>query len=80
MHLATRGKQYISLVVLIPNSEEIHHRSSLKSYLYKVDAKSHPHTLSIQLHRHMHHVVTPGYVDRSHWSNGTAGQMNDEAG
>ena len=44
----------------------------IKSYLYKVDAKSHPsplfsvcnpHTSSLQHHPHTHHVVTPGFVD-----------------
>ena len=64
----------------------------LKSYLHKVDAKSHPSPLcplcnthtqhtSSQLHPHMHHVVTPGFVDRSLRSDGTAGQMDGgEAG
>ena len=63
----------------------------LKSYLHKVHAKSHPsplcplcntqHTLSLQqLHPHTHHVVTPGFVDRPHWSYGSAGQMDGEAG
>ena len=54
----------------------------LKSYLHKVDAKSHPsplcplcNTQSLQLHPHMHHTVTPGFVDRPRWSDGAAGQM-----
>ena len=33
-----------------------------------------------QLHPHSHHVVTPGFVDRPRWSDGTAGQMDGEAG
>ena len=28
----------------------------------------------------MHHVVTPGFVDRPRWSDGNAGQMEGEAG
>ena len=58
----------------------------LKSYLHKVDAKSHPstlcrlcntqHTSSLELHPHTHYVVTTGFVDRPHWSDGTAGQMD----
>ena len=57
----------------------------LKSYLHKVDAKSHPsplcplcntHTPSLQLH----HIVTPGFVDRTSWSDGAAGQMEGQAG
>ena len=54
--------------------------SFLKSYLHKVDAKSHPSPLCplcnihthdthhLQLHPHMHHTVTPGFVDRPRWS------------
>ena len=61
----------------------------LKSYLHKVDDKSHPsplcpfcntHTPSLQLHPHTHHTVTPGFVDRPHWSDGAAGQMERETG
>ena len=28
----------------------------------------------------MHHVVTPGFMDRTRWSDGTAGKMDGEAG
>ena len=62
----------------------------LKSYLHKGDAKSHSsplcplcntrHTSSLQLHRHMHHIVTPGFVDRPRRSDCTAGQMDGEVG
>ena len=61
----------------------------LKSYLHKVDAQSHPsplcllcntHTSSLQLHRHMHHSITPGFVDRLRRSDCTASQMDGEAG
>ena len=55
----------------------------LKSYLHKVDTKSHPsplcplshtgHTSSLQLHPHTHHVVTPRFVDRPFRSDGTTG-------
>ena len=57
----------------------------LKSYLHKVDAKLHPsplcplcntHTSPLQLHPHMHHIVTPGFVDRPCRSDCTAGQMD----
>ena len=62
----------------------------LKSYLHKVDAKTHPpplcpsvtytrHTSSLQLHPHAHHIVTPGFVDRPRRSDCTAGQMDGEA-
>ena len=33
------------------------------------------HTLSLQLLPHMHHIVTPGFVDGRRWSDGAAGQM-----
>ena len=64
----------------------------LKSYLHKVDAKTHPlplspsvtphtrHTSSLQLHPHTHHIVTPVFVDRPCQSDCTAGQMDREAG
>ena len=64
----------------------------LKSYLHKVDAKTHPsslcplcyihtrHTSSLQLHPHTHHIVTPGFVDRPRRSDCTAGQMDGKAG
>ena len=64
----------------------------LKSYLHKVNAKTHPsplcplcnthiHTYIIfKLHPHTHHIVTPGYVDRPRRSDGTSGQMDGEAG
>ena len=61
----------------------------LKSYLHKVDAKTHPsplcplcniHTSSLQLHPHTHHIVAPGFVDRTCRSDCTAGQMDGEAG
>ena len=38
------------------------------------------HTLSLQLHPHTHHIVTPGFVDRPRRSDCTAGQMNGETG
>ena len=99
-HLATRGNNKILRTPPphISSSEErpprLTHRTLaqlrtnkspfLKSYLHKVDAKSHPsplcplrntHTPSLQLHPHMHHTVTPGFVDRPHWSDGAAGKM-----
>ena len=60
----------------------------LKSYLHKVDAKTHlsplcplcnMHTPSLQLHPHTHHIVTPGFVDRLRRSDYTAGQIDGEA-
>ena len=33
------------------------------------------HIPFLQLHSHTHHIVTPGFVDRPHWSDGVAGQM-----
>ena len=38
------------------------------------------HTLSLQLHPHTHHTVTPVFVDRPRWSDGVAGQMERYAG
>ena len=66
----------------------------LKSYLHKVDAKTHPsplcllcnihthdtHHLYSLLHLHMHHIVTPGFMDRPRRSDCTASQMDGEAG
>ena len=55
----------------------------LKSYLHKVDAKSHQSplcTLSLQLHPHAHHIVTPGFVNRPRRGDCSAGQMDGEAG
>ena len=61
----------------------------LNSYLHKVNAKSHPsplcplcyaHIHHLQLHPHMHHIVTPGFVDRPRRSDCTAGQMDGDAG
>ena len=90
-HLATRGNNKILRTPPqhISSSEEIiprltHHTLAqlrinkspfLKSYLHKVNAKSHPsplhplcnthtHTSFLQLHPHTHHIITPGFVDR----------------
>ena len=38
------------------------------------------HTPSLQLQPHTHHSVTPGFVDRSHYSDGAAGQFERYAG
>ena len=38
------------------------------------------HTSSLQLHTHMYHVVTPGFVDKPRWSDGTASQMDGKSG
>ena len=35
---------------------------------------------TVQLYRHTHHVITPGLVDRPHWSDRTPGQMDGESG
>ena len=63
----------------------------IKSYLHKVDVKSHPsplcpicnthihntHTASfLQLHPHMKHIVTSGFVDKPYRSDWTAGQVD----
>ena len=107
-HLATSGNNKIlrTSPPHIISSEEMLHRITrrtlaqlrtnkspfLKSYLQKVDAKSHPsplcplcnththgHTSSLQLLPHTHHIVTPGFVDRPRRSDCTAGQMDGEA-
>ena len=87
----------------ISSSEELHPRLTrptltqlrtnkspfLKSYLHKVDAKSHPSPLFPLCNTHAHdthhlfncsHIVTPGFVDRPHQSAYSAGQMDGEAG
>ena len=107
-HLATRGNNKIlcTLPPHISSSEERLPRLTcrtlaqlrtnkspfLKSYLHKVNAKTHPSPLcqlcnihthdtsSLQLHPHTHHIVTPGFVDRPRRSECTAGQMDREAG
>ena len=66
----------------------------LKSYLHKVDTKSHQSPLcllcnththtrptsTLPLHSQTHHIFTPGLVNRPHWIDGTASQMDGEAG
>ena len=104
-HLAPRGNNKILRTPPphISSSEEILPRLTrrtlaqlrtnkspfFKSYLHKVDAKSHPsslfclcntHASSLQLHPHMHHIVTTGFVDRPRRSDCTAGQTDGEAG
>ena len=62
----------------------------LKSYLYTVDATSHPsplypsvtptpHIIFSAAPKYMHHVVTLGIVERPRWSDGTAEQMDEKA-
>ena len=83
-HLAPRGNNKILRTPPphISNSKEIlprithhtlaQHRTNkspfLKSYLHKVDAKTHPSHYAPS-------VTTPGFVDRPCWSYGAAGQM-----
>ena len=59
----------------------------LKSYLHKVDGKSHPSPLCPLCNTHTPdthhlfnctHIVTPGFVDRLRQSDCTAGQMDGE--
>ena len=58
----------------------------LKSYLHKVDAKTHPSPLCPLCNIHTHHlfnythIVTPGIVDRPRQRDCTDGQMDGEAG
>ena len=106
MHLATRGKNKILRTppphtssseerlpcLTRPTRAQLRTNKSpfLKSYLHKVDAKTHhhhyapsvtlTHTTSLQLHPHTHHIVTPGFVDRTRRSVCTAGQIDGEAG
>ena len=109
-HLSTRGNNKILRTPPphISRSEEILPRLTLrtlsqlrtnksaflKSYLHKVDAKSHPSPLCPLCYTHTHHlfncthirttlsphVVTPIFVDRPLRSDGTPCQMNREAG
>ena len=107
-HLATRGNNKIlrtppphtssseeilprltrrTLAQLRTNKSPFH-----KSYLHKVDAKTHPSPLCplCNIHTHdTHHLfncthirttVAPGFVDRPRRSDCTAGQMDGEAG
>ena len=66
----------------LPNSEQINHPSSNHTYTKSTPNYIHhhyapsvtpTHTSSLQLHPH--HVVTPGFMDRSRRNDGTAGQM-----
>ena len=80
-HLATRGNNKI-LRTPPPHISSIEERlphltrrilaqlRTNKSYLHKVDVKTHPHT---------HHIVTPGFLDRPRRSDYTAGQIGGEA-
>ena len=58
----------------------------LESHLHKVDAKSNPSQLfpfcnthiqdtfsCLLLHQHTYPIATPGFVDRPHWTDRTAG-------
>ena len=73
----------------LPNSEQINHPSSNHTYTKSTPNHIHhhyassatpTHTPSLQLHPHMHHTVTSGFVDRPRWSDGAAGQMERFAG
>ena len=105
-HLATRGNNKIRYTPQphISRSEELLPRltrrtlaqlktnksSYRKSYLRKVDVKSHPSPIfplrntrnasSHQQHPHTHHIFTLGVVDRPRRSGCTDGQMDGEAG
>ena len=65
------------IVAPLPNSEQINHPSSNHNYTKSTTQHNHDHyapfvtltytphfTLSLQLHPHAHHIVTPGFVDR----------------
>ena len=109
MHLSARGNNKILRTPPPHNSssEEILPRLTrrtlaqlrtnkspfLKSYLHKVDAKTHPSPLCPLCNIHTHdthhlfnctHIRTtlspPGFVDRPRRSDSTAGQMDGEAG
>ena len=78
-----------SLVTLLPSSEQTNLPSSNHTYTKSTPKHIHhhyspsvtsTHTSSLQLHPHTHHIVTPGFVDRSRRSDCTAVQMNGEAG
>ena len=101
IHLAARGNNKILRTPPphIISSEEILPRLTcctraqfrtnkspfLKSYLHKVDDKTHPSPLfplcnthtqnssSLQLHPHTHHIFTPGFVDIPRRGDCTAG-------
>ena len=79
-----------SLVAPLSNSEQIslpqiiHTQSRHQiTSITTMPPLQHPHTrhmLSLQLHPHTHHTVTPGFWDRPRWSDGVAGQMERYSG
>ena len=87
-HTLSALKRYLpaSLVAPLPDSEQTNFPSSNHTYTkstpnhiihhYAPSARpTHTRHTSLQLHPHTHHTVTPGFVDRPHWSDGAAGQM-----
>ena len=61
----------------------------LKSYLHRVDTKSHPSPLCPLCNTHTHdthhlfnctHIFSPGFMDRPRRRDCTAGQIDGEAG
>ena len=79
------------LVAPLPNSEQIDHPFSNHTYTKSTPNHIHqhyaplqhshiPHTSSLRLHPHTHHIVTPGFVDRPRRSDCTVGPMDGEAG
>ena len=75
-----------SIVAPLPNSEQINQPSSNHIYTKSTTNHIHPlcnthtHDTSLQLHPHMHHIVTPGFVDIPRRYDCTAGHMGREAG
>ena len=67
----------------LPSSNHTYTKSTPKHihhhYAPSVTSTHMTHIISL-LHPHTHHIVTPGFVDRSHRSDCTAGQMDGEAG
>ena len=84
-----------SLVAPLSNSEQINYipkiilnTKSIPNHIHQHCAppppcSSHTHTTHIIAltapSPHMHHIVTPGFVDRPRWGGVTAGQMDREA-
>ena len=58
-----------SLVAPMPKPEQINHTYTKSTpnhihHHYAPSVTHTRHTLSLQLHPHTHHIVTPGFVDR----------------
>ena len=90
-YLAT--KYYAHFVAPLPNSQQINHSSSNHSYTKSRPKHTHHHYAPSVTLTHMTHIISssaptyapyslliPGFVDRTHRSDCTAGQIDGESG